>query len=147
MKSSRKINGTFNLLICIRYKEDYSFREQSNYESQQSKNIPKIEVYLGQDDHYLPTPQTTKSKPVGKTFSIHGNKIRNKKKINMKYFTSNLDELPGPVTPQMREVAVPRKNQSVHKRYDNNLRKVLYQSSYQRVNSYSYFIGRKRRKI
>lgn len=64
-------------------------------------------------------------------------KLKNKAKLNLNYFTSRITEIPGPFTEPMKQIYEERKNETIHKRYDNNLRKILYESTYQDV---SWFI-------
>ena len=49
-----------------------------------------------------------------------------KDKINLKYFTSNLSELPGPLNRNMKKMKDVRKNSIVNKTYDDKLYNNFY---------------------
>ena len=141
------INGqTYNIQVTkifdytyFRYKDDYSFQENSkrnsicNSKLQNNKQqVKQVEIYLNQDDGFIPQPKT-KRKQQTSYFTLQTDRFNKKSNINLKYFTSELNELPGPITPNMEKMLSPRKDEGIRPRYNNNLRKVLYQSSYQRV--------------
>lgn len=98
----------------FRYKDDFSSQYNRHGE------VRKIQVDLRGESPPKVTPTTTRR--------------ASKKETNLKYFTSRIHELPGPITQEMKSVHDARSKQQINKRYDNNLRKVLYQSSYQTVN-------------
>ena len=139
-------------LTKFRFKQDYSFQEQHKYATARDgvSDIKKIKVYLGQDEGILPKKPQVEDKKSG-CKNLPKNRFNQKSAINLKYFTSKLSEIPGPITPNMKQVKDVRKNQDVNKRYDNNIRKVLYESSYQRVSTRVIvrlnFIGRKHQEV
>jgi hypothetical protein len=91
-------------------------------------------VYLDQDDGILPpSPRQANATEYQKYFGSHSQRFDRKEKTNLKYFTSNISDLPGPITSQMNKMHDERRNSTVNKRFDNNLRKLLYHSSYKIV--------------
>jgi hypothetical protein len=102
-------------------------------------------VYLGQDDNPIQSSgvRHAHSTEYQRNSSSRSNRFEKKKVINLKYFTSNLSEIPGPVTDTMSKMKDIRKNSSVNQRYDNNMRKLLYHSSYRIVILFFNNLGRK----
>jgi hypothetical protein len=91
-------------------------------------------VYLGQDDPMQSvSARQYQSTDYERNSSSRSNRFEKKKVINLKYFTSNLSEMPGPVTNTMKKMKDVRKFASVNQRYDNKMRKLLYHSSYRIV--------------
>jgi hypothetical protein len=124
-------------LTFYRYSDDYNFssKKQSLNKTKEVNNIKKVEVYLGQEDNLKQSisARNAHSTEYEMNSNSRSNRFEKKKIINLKYFTSNLSEIPGPVTNTMSEMIDIRKNSSVNQRYDNTMRKLLYHSSYRIV--------------
>ena len=134
-------------LTYYRYSDDYKFssKNQDLNKTKEVNNIKKVEVYLGQDDNPIQSlgARHAHSIEYQRDSSSRSNRFEKKKVINLKYFTSNLSEIPGPVTDTMSKMKDIRKNSSVNQRYDNNMRKLLYHSSYRIVILFFNNLGRK----
>ncbi|CAI2369292.1 unnamed protein product [Moneuplotes crassus] len=106
------------------YKDEYNHYSQKY--SQDGFNIKKVKVFLNEDkqpDNYF----SLNSSPKRVTLQSRGNRFEKKDKTNLKYFTSRLTEVPGPVNRNMRRVFDKRSNEAINKTYDEKLYGNVYQ--------------------
>mmetsp|Transcript_31451 Transcript_31451/g.27812 ORF Transcript_31451/g.27812 Transcript_31451/m.27812 type:complete len:329 (-) Transcript_31451:38-1024(-) len=81
-------------------------------------NIKQVQISLQPKSF---TPKASMSKPEKSYFSLHKNRFSQKQSTNLKYFTSKLSEIPGPVTDNMKSMRDVRKNSTINKTYDEKL--------------------------
>lgn len=75
-------------------------------------SVKKIKVDLNQNNDILPGSRRLSANEKN---LIRSSKFENKEKTNLRYFTSKIHEIPGPITSQMKKIMQIRKHEFVEK--------------------------------